>query len=92
MTTYMKARADFSPECNTEIGVAMLAAMRVCEIAGNHSNSEVAEAMCEAMMAVMYEHGVLWDSPPDGTDPFDIEAMQDVCFVTRRMVQMGQMV
>ncbi len=49
-------------------------------------SDEIAKVMCEAMIAVMYEHGVIWDSPPDGTNPFNIEAMQDAVFVARQMI------
>ena len=87
MTTYQKGSLeDASPEFNREVEGAMWAAMRVCEIAGTYTDDEIAKAMCEAMMAVMYDHGVIWDSPPDGTNPFNIEAMQDACFVAREMI------
>ena len=70
MTTYQKVEFDdASPEFHREIEGAMCAAMRVCEIAGCYTDEEIATAICEAMMAVAYEHGVIWDSPPDARAP-----------------------
>ncbi len=82
MTTYQKGEfANASPEFHREVDGAMRAAMRVCEIASCYTDEEIATAICEALIAVAYEHGVLWDSPPDGDIPFNKEAMQDACSV-----------
>ena len=87
MTTYMKGSFDdATPAFHRAASAATDAAMRVCELVGSYTDEEIADAICDAMMAVMYEHGVIWDSPPDGTNPFNIEAMQDAVFVARQMI------
>ena len=65
MTTYMRHSliTKMPDEFWSELDVARMAAISVCEIAGNYSRREIAEAIAEAWYPVMYKYGLLYDLP-----------------------------